>query len=208
MNAADIQAAGTLPRCTPGDAAAHRSPPCPCTRGFGCGSTGRCHEHTGAFRQRPPGSDRPSWGGSTAGGSAWPRGWTATRASSVLLLLRGQHGWTRAWGEPRPPRPFDQALQEAPPLRPGSPRPKLLIIPGFSTFFVCVWKKHPHRQPTGYGNSVCHCFFPKALKSQASFSSGWFPVGSVATLSNMAAWPVPLMAGCALGTLWGLHHPQ
>lgn len=65
---------------------------------------------------------------------------------------------------------------------------------------VCVWKKDtPHRQPAGYGNCVVSPFFSKAQKSQASFSSGWFPVDSVATLSNMAARPVPLVAGYAVG---------
>lgn len=70
----------------PGNHGTPICPPCPCTRGFGCGSTGRCPEHTSAFRQRPVGSGPLGWGGSTVGGPAQRRGQMASLASLALLL--------------------------------------------------------------------------------------------------------------------------
>lgn len=67
----------------------------------------------------------------------------------------------KSMGEPRPPRPFDQALQEAPPLRPGSPTPKLPIIPGFSTFLSVCGKNTPTSSLLVTGTPCVTVFFPK-----------------------------------------------
>lgn len=48
----------------------------------------------------------------------------------------------------RKPRPYGLAAKV-----------KASYHPWVFYFFVCVWKKHPHRQPTGYGNSVVSPFF-------------------------------------------------
>lgn len=88
----------------------------------------------------------------------------------------------------RKPRPYGLARQGQ----------SFLSSLGFLLFCLCG-KNTPTGSLLVTGTPLCHRFFSKAQKSQASFSSGWFPVGSVATLSNMAAWQVPLMAGCVWG---------
>lgn len=90
----------------------------------------------------------------------------------------------RAWGAPRPPQPFDQASWEAPPPQPGSLRSKLPITLEFSTF-LSLWKKHPRRQPIGYGNSVVSWFSLKHRQTKFPSQVAGFLWVHLEKLSNM-----------------------
>lgn len=79
----------------------------------------------------------------------------------------------------RPRMPFEEALREATPPQPGSLRSRLPTTPGLYFFDLCV-ENHPRPPPGAYWlrEHQCVMVFSKAQKSQASFSSGWFPVGA------------------------------
>lgn len=85
-------------RCHPPPGSqAPAGPPCPCARGFGCGSTGRCRKHTRAPPPRPPGCGPPGQGGGAAGGSAGrpcpvsPTSWALLPEGLAARQRRG--GW-------------------------------------------------------------------------------------------------------------------
>lgn len=144
-------------------------PPCPCARGFGCGSTGRCCK---------PGCGPPGQGGGAAGASpARPHPVSPACLAPLpkgLAARQRRGGWdsgqAAASGGSVPGSallPFDPASQEAPPLQ-------ARLVPPLALF---VWEKHPHGQPVGYGNPDASRFPSRAQKSHASFSRGWFPAG-------------------------------
>lgn len=125
------------------------------------------------------------------------------RDSRILgpTTLRGRHGWTGARGAPGL-----RALLTRPCRKPR-PCGRLAKVRASYPFcvLVSVWKKHPHQQPTGYGNSIVSQFSLKPRKAKLPFPVAGFLWARLATLSNTCAWPVHLMAGHALVTLLGLH---
>lgn len=161
----------------PRDPGRPAGPPCPCARGFGCGSTGRCCKHTCAPPPRPPGCSPPGQGGGVAGGSAG-RPCPASPASSALLpegLAAGQLRGGRDSGRAAASGGSVPGSGPATFLPGFSGSPSSAGSPGF--FVLFVWEKHPRRRPVSYGNPDASRFPSRAQKSQASITSGRFPSG-------------------------------